>query len=414
MPIARFYIKEKNRDGVCLIFLRFYCKPRQLTLSTGCHVRPADWNEKTQRVRKTDPNADSINAVIDGIAEDVTSAEKKLKAAKKAVTPEAVRAMVEKSPENRANADVAAFACTHFDDVKSKKVYDNLAGNIETFTRSTRRGRTFEELTPVWFSDFRKYMFGRSLSDIYVARMLKALKTVVKKAALYGYTSNTSILIAPLEVEATGASAVILTLEEIKAFALAPLKNASLAAVRDCFVCAALTGLRHSDWGKLTTDPAHVVTVQGRKFCRVVTQKTGVVVHVPLFDLTEKILIRHGGKLPVISDQKTNAYLKEAARLAGFTEATIKHSSKGKQQQTETFERCEMMGTHTARRTFNSAARAVGMPDNLIGEMTGHSKKKNMADLYDRRKFEAKAEQMEPYLQKMETPLYEGSPISFI
>lgn len=121
MPIARFYIKEKNRDGVCLIFLRFYCKPRQLTLSTGCHVRPADWNEKTQRVRKTDPNADSINAVIDGIAEDVTSAEKKLKAAKKAVTPEAVRAMVEKSPETRANADVAAFARTHFDDVKSKK-----------------------------------------------------------------------------------------------------------------------------------------------------------------------------------------------------------------------------------------------------------------------------------------------------
>ena len=73
-----------------------------------------------------------------------------------------------------------------------------------------------------------------------------------------------------------------------------------------------------------------------------------------------------------------------------------------------------MMGTHTARRTFNSAARAVCMPDGLIGEMTGHSKKKNMADIYDRRKFEAKAEQMEPYLQKMETPLYDGSPISFI
>lgn len=126
MPIPRFYFKEeKNKDGLALVYMRYYCKPRQLSLSSGIHVRPADWNKKTQRVRKSDPDADSKNRILDDLSQQVQSAALSLRAAKKPLTPESLRAVIEKTgTSTQGGKDVA-----------------NLAAQILTFTRSTRRGR---------------------------------------------------------------------------------------------------------------------------------------------------------------------------------------------------------------------------------------------------------------------------------
>ncbi len=404
MPIPRFYYKEeKNKDGLALVYMRYYCKPRQLSLSSGIHVRPADWNEKTQRVRKSDPDADSKNQILDDLSQQVQSAALSLRAAKKPLTPESLRAVIEKTgTSTQGGKDVADFAANEFTDKGSANVYTNLAAQILTFTRSTRRGRTFEEIDPAWFRDFRAFLVKQKLSDSYTARTLGALKTVIKRAALYGYTSNTSALLMPIEVSTETSSAVIFTLTEINQLLTVELYDPELERVRDCFVCACLTGLRHSDWHKLTLEASSIIDANGRKFCRIATEKTGVFVHSPLFAPVVAILKKYGGKLPVDAPAKTRTALREVCELAGFTDTVTKYTRRGMTQQSHNSPRFEQVGTHTGRRSFISACRGVGMPDNLIGEMSGHNKSKSMADLYDRRAFEQKAEQMEPYLQKIE------------
>lgn len=405
MPTPRFYYKEeKNKDGLALVYMRYYCKPRQLSLSSGIHVRPVDWNGKTQRVRKSDPDADSKNQILDDLSQQVQSAALSLRAAKKPLTPESLRAVIEKTGTSaQGGKDVADFAAKEFADKGSAGVYSNLAKQIIAFIRSNRRGRTFEEIDPQWFRDFRQFLTKKQqLSDSYAARTLTALKTVIKQAALFGYTQNTSALLMPIEVSTEASSAVIFTLTEINQLLSVELYDHELERVRDCFVCACLTGLRHSDWHKLTLEASSIIDANGRKFCRIATEKTGVFVHSPLFAPVVDILKKYGGKLPVEAPAKTITALREVCELAGFTDTVTKYTRRGMTQQSHNSPRFEQVGTHTGRRSFISACRGVGMPDNLIGEMSGHNKSQSMADLYDRRAFEQKAAQMEPYLQKIE------------
>ncbi len=90
-------------------------------------------------------------------------------------------------------------------------------------------------------------------------------------------------------------------------------------------------------------------------------QKTGSVTNVPLLpkalEIIEKykehpLCLSRNTVLPVASNQKMNAYLKEIADLCGFT--------------------CEL-NTHKARRTFGSTVTLNNdVPISVVKEMLGH------------------------------------------
>ncbi len=410
MPKPRFYLKQPHSEAPTLIYLKYFAKPRLLTLSTGCKVHPRDWNEKTQRPRKSHPDAAELGTVLDRIETTVTSAVMRLKADGRPITVEALRRILEgENVTAKAGSDIIPYILENFKDRKSASVYTNLSANITAFTRRNKRGRTFEEIDSVWFRDFQKFLISQDHANTYAARLLTALKTVVKTAALDKVTRNTEILLSPIGITAEPAGGIVLTLEDVLHLANFPLEGDRLKDIRDCFVCACLTGLRHSDWGKLTLEPSSLIQAAGREFIQVATQKTSVIVHVPLFEPVKQILQRNGGRLRIISDQKANDYIKEMAKAAGFTDKVKWIDRRGGTAKHHELERWELMTTHTGRRTFISACRASGMPDNLIAEMTGHSKRKTMTDVYDRRNFEQKAAQMEPYLRQMESVFPSGS-----
>lgn len=404
MPKPRFYLKKPHQSGETLIICRYFAKPRLLVISTGCKIEPRHWNPKEQRARKGAPDAEQLNAILERFAAEVTSAVLKLKADKKPITPENLRSILEnKDLSHTPGKEIIPYILKTFQDRKSASVYTNLSNQVNAFTRRNRRGRTFEEIDSLWFRDFQKFLLSQDLANSYCARLLTALKTVVKSAVLDKATQNAEILLSPIGVTSEPAGGIVLTIEEVEALSRATFDTERLSAARDCFVCACLTGLRHSDWSKLTLEPGSLVKTGGREFVQVATQKTGVIVHVPLFPIVRKILERNGGRLHVITDQRANDYIKEMAEKAGFTDTITWIDRRGGTAKHHTSARFELFSTHTGRRTFVSACRAVGMPDNLISEMTGHSKRRSMTDVYDRRNFEQKAENLAPYLQKMES-----------
>ncbi len=133
-----------------------------------------------------------------------------------------------------------------------------------------------------------------------------------------------------------------------------------LAQVRDIFVFCCYTGLAFSDVKQLRKE--HIATDNnGALWIRKRRQKTKNMCNIPLLDSAIEILERYensdqcpnGELLPVLSNQKMNAYLKEIADLCGTTKC---------------------ISTHTARHTAATTTfLANGVSIENVAKMLGHS-----------------------------------------
>jgi integrase len=148
---------------------------------------------------------------------------------------------------------------------------------------------------------------------------------------------------------------VYLTTDEIQTLYEFPIDIPEKRRVRDIFVLNCFTGLRHSDWSKVSFENIH----NGNLYIR--TQKTDEPVIIPVKPLVIEILNKYGNNLGVISLQKTN----EAIRFIG----QLAYSKKIK---SENINKWIEIRTHTARRSFATNAYLSGIPIRDIMQITGH------------------------------------------
>ncbi len=66
-----------------------------------------------------------------------------------------------------------------------------------------------------------------------------------------------------------------------------------------------------------------------------------------------------------------NDYLKDLCRLAGLTDAIEVSRTKGGKKETRYLQKCEMVTTHTARRSFATNAFLAKVPTVSIMKITG-------------------------------------------
>lgn len=96
-----------------------------------------------------------------------------------------------------------------------------------------------------------------------------------------------------------------------------------LNQVRDIFVFSCYTGLAYVDVSLLTEHDIRE-SFDGNLWIMTKREKTGVNVNVPLLDIPLSLIQKYKGKtgnnklLPIISNQKTNAYLKEIADVCNI------------------------------------------------------------------------------------------------
>lgn len=96
-----------------------------------------------------------------------------------------------------------------------------------------------------------------------------------------------------------------------------------LEQVRDVFIFSCFSGLAYVDVANLKEDNIRK-SFDGNLWIITKRQKTNIDVNVPLLDIPKMILEKYKGKLPsgkvlpIISNQKLNAYLKEIADVCGI------------------------------------------------------------------------------------------------
>ena len=78
------------------------------------------------------------------------------------------------------------------------------------------------------------------------------------------------------------------------------------------------------------------------------------------------------GKLPTVSNVNSNIYIKRCCRECGIDTPTTTTRSRGSEKIIKTVPKWQLVGTHTARRTFVSLSIARGMGAETVMKVTGH------------------------------------------
>ncbi len=150
-----------------------------------------------------------------------------------------------------------------------------------------------------------------------------------------------------------------LTSEEIQSLMNIEFKVQRLEQVRDIFVFCCFTGLAYADVKKLSSDDINK-GIDGENWINTARTKTKSKANIPILPTaqmildkyTESPLLRNDHVLPVLTNQKMNAYLKEIADLSGIT---------------------KNLTTHLARHTFATTVTLTnGVSIESVSKMLGH------------------------------------------
>ncbi|MBL7707639.1 MAG: tyrosine-type recombinase/integrase [Chitinophagaceae bacterium] len=163
--------------------------------------------------------------------------------------------------------------------------------------------------------------------------------------------------------------------------------NASLSArmqeVKDFFVFGCTVALRVSDLFSLNKQNVRIIN--GQYFLSVRSIKTNTPTLIKLPSYAVEILCRYSKQrnrlLPFFNKTNLNKYIKKLLELAGFTQQVSKTREKRGEPielkkdsgSIKVYRFCDVASTHTMRRTAITTMLSLGMPEQVVRKISGHS-----------------------------------------
>lgn len=225
----------------------------------------------------------------------------------------------------------------------------------------------YNDINQDFYNKYLNHLNRQGLALNTIGDQIKKLKAVMAAAMMGGHHRNEAFknFIKPSE----DATNIYLSLKELKEIENLNLSfNPSYDRVRDLFLIGCFTGLRYSDFSRLTSQ--HIEN----GFFTIEQQKTGDSVVIPLHSVIKRIIEKYNGNLPdAISGQKFNDYLKEVCkRVTSLTGNESKKRTTGGLKTISTLQKWEMVSSHTARRSFCTNEYLKGTPTLTIMAVSGH------------------------------------------
>lgn len=387
----RFYL-HKERSGRSGVHARVSVRsiePVQRTLGILLDT-PDSWDETRQRIVHTHPKAHEYNwkiseceSAIRELIAKYEHVEKRLPTAedvKHALCCALGGGDMQSHPKDSFSSVMDAFVqendkLNHWSHSTHQK-FHTLLEHVTGFAGSKL---IIDSIDDDFMRNFTNYLINRKgLRNTSTHKMVKFLRWVLRWASLKGiYRGNAH---NTFKTRLKGANfeqkeVIYLTLNELKRMESHTFsKNEQhLERVRDVFIFCCYSGLRFSDAAKLKTSDIH------DGYISVVTRKTNELLRIELNSHSNAILQRYASKhfpdnlaLPVISNQKSNEYLKDIGMLCKIDEPVRIVYYKGNERIEEVHPKHELLTTHVARRTFVVTALQLGIPAEVIIRWTGH------------------------------------------
>ena len=363
-----FYLRSNyvNKEGKTSVMLRIYLNNERLSLgSTGISVKSSQWDKDKERIKGRTTEALNTNLQLDNIASGLQSIFRRIEMSD-VVSLERIKSeFLGKKEEidtlmqlfEKHNGDVAKQVGVSVGKATLQK-YNVCKRHFSEFLEKQykRSDLKLTELTYVVIREFDLYLRTEVGQNPNTAtKTMKTFKTITLLGQKMGVLLHDPFMNHRFHIEPVNRG--FLTDEEILLIAHKQINIPRLELIRDIFIFSCFTGLAYIDVSNLTPD--HIVTLGDKQWIMTQRQKTSVETNVLLLDIPKAIIAKYGGKtyrngklFPMLTNQKTNSYLKEIADICGI-------------KKNLTF--------HLARHTFATMSLSKGVPMESVSKMLGHT-----------------------------------------
>jgi integrase len=352
-----------NQRGLVPIFCRLTYNGKRKQFSTSLFVSPQSWNSKQQLVKPPDIQAEYINSELSLIKQKIDRAFLMLKVQERDFTVDYIYfAYMGKKPKEKYGVleyykeyqqkrkKLIGIELTQATWNKFEYIQNDLGNYIKA--KFNQRDVLLAKLDMQFINDFEYYLkTEKHQQQITINKSLQRFKSVVNSAVEQKLLNHYPF--AQHKPKRVKKELVFLTVDELKTLEQHTFSQLRLQQVKDMFIFCCYTGLAYQEMADL--EKKHIVIgFDGNTWIKMTRKKTQGVLSIPLLPLAEKILQQYDYKLPIISNQKFNSYLKEIADILGI-EKRLTH--------------------HIARKTFATTVLLYNdVPMEIVSELLGHSK----------------------------------------
>jgi integrase len=404
-----------NNKGEAPLRIVYQLKGQRKFYPTTLKCQPVNWNSKEQQAvfinRKTakrlapDTNyellftakeVEKFNSDLNKLVKDIRDIEERFRLDSITYTPTmvmqklaALKVPLARTDEPKEN--VVDFIRQLIRDLKGErkpgtlKVYYGLGEHLAAFERKTGKRATFQAMDIPLLRSFHGYLCTdrsgvrkgkpveiKAMNNITAAKQLSTLKTLLNYARVdYHIPVNPAYRDYKISRKDSDFEVITLSEEEFLLLYNYDLSgNKKLDQVRDVFCFSCATGLRYSDLAQLQWEHIRNNTV------KMTAAKTGQKLSIPLNQYSSAILEKYKGRhrpLPVISNQKTNDFIKELGQLAEIDTPVEIVREYGNRRVATLYKKYELLSAHVGRKTFTTLSLEKGIAPQDVMSLTGHS-----------------------------------------
>lgn len=366
-----FYSKTSKitKDGLVPIYLRVTIDGERFEQSTQRYISPLKWSADAGKAKGNSEEYKTVNYYLDSLKQQIYDYQSQIIREKLQFTVQTFRAkwlgIQEKSytilevfyAHNEQLKQLIGMDCSKATYGKYRTTYDHTANFIKW--KYQVKDLDVNKLNFEFLSSFEFYLKSclknqHNTAIKYLANFRKIVGICIKnnwlsKDPFYGYKMSKKEVVRDF-----------LTEDELQRLIAKNFGNERLNQVRDIFIFSCFTGLAYIDAKRLKRSDISI-GIDGEKWIFTCRKKTDSPTRIPLLPTVLQIMEQYknhskcefdGSLLPVPSNAKLNAYLKEIADICGIH----KH-----------------LTFHIARHTFATTITLNnGVPIETVSKMLGH------------------------------------------
>jgi site-specific recombinase XerD len=366
-----FYLKsaKASKKGLYPIYQRITINGIRIELSTSKFVDKAKWNKEAGRIKGNSEEARLINSYLDILKNKAYETEKWMVNNDEEINAQTFKNKLLGIEENQRklliifedhNKRMKELVGKEFSNNTFKK-YETTLSHTKEFLKHQYKINdiSIKRVDIAFINDFDFYLRNtKNCNNNSTIKYIRNFGKIVKQCYVNGWLEKDPFLNYKGKVKEVERT--YLTELEIEVLLNKNFKINRLELVRDIFLFSCFTGLAYIDVHNLTKSNI-IIGIDGEKWISTHRQKTESASKIPILPVTQMIIDKYENHpqstnedrlLPILSNQKMNAYLKEIAAI------------------------CEIekeLTFHIARHTFATTVTLTnGVPIESVSKMLGH------------------------------------------
>lgn len=351
-----------NNKGFCPIECRITIDKQRKPFSTGLFIKPKNWDVDSQTAKPPNPENDFINTQLSLIKHKINQAFLFLQVQEKNFDVDDIYRQY-KGENIKEDKSIIEIFNLHISKQEKLIGISTTKVSVRKFYQTKTHVKNFikwkfnksdyllNDMKMSFITEFEYYLKAeKKFEQNTIHKTLQRFRQMVKIAVGLDFIAKDPFLLH--KNKRPKKQVIFLTKEELSEIEKHKFASLRLQQVADMFIFCCYTGLAYKEMANLKPKDL-VLGFDGKKWLNVFRQKTNRKYEIPLLTKAEEIFDKYKGELPIISNQRLNAYLKEIAEIVGI-EKNLTH--------------------HLARKTFASTILLYNdVPMEIVSELLGHS-----------------------------------------